>query len=179
MPISLQTHIYQFKIFEVLGKIIFTLLNDWQKWTFWCMTLKFRMMELLENLLSVLCDDSNPQQLSWDITTISVMLLMWTRYLILFDALHSILFSQGAPIYNVIWRSVKSCIDPFIQNPFINFEKHFLTNWGHSIWIWQTVIRFSTILQSLTPNQFVSKTVISLKPKLQHGLVNTIGFQCL
>ena len=43
--------------------------------TFWCMTLKFRTVELLDNLLNVLCDNSIPQQLFLDITTISVMLL--------------------------------------------------------------------------------------------------------
>ena len=111
--------------------------------------------------------------------TISVMLLMWTRYLNLFGFLHAILFLQRAPIYNVICRSVKSWLKTSIQNPFINFEKLFLTNWGHSISRWQTVIRFSTILQPLSSNQFVSKTLNSLTPRLQRGLVNTNPFQCL
>ena len=45
-----------------------------------------------------LFEDSIPQQLSWDITAISVTLLMWTRYLNLFDAPHAKLFQQRAPI---------------------------------------------------------------------------------
>ena len=95
-----------------------------------------------------------------------------------FDAWHAILFSQGAPIYNVICCSVKSWLKTIIQNPFFNFGKLSLTNWGHSISRCQTVIRFSTILQSLTSNQFVSKTVNSLTPRQQPGLVNTNPFQC-
>ena len=47
---------------------------------------------IIGELAGVLCDDSIPQQLSSKLTTLSVMLLMWTRYLYLFDALHPIVF---------------------------------------------------------------------------------------
>ena len=165
--------VQNFRGFRLEG---FTLLIDWPKWTFWCMTLKIWTVQLSENLMTVFCTDSYPQQMSSVITTISVMLLIWTRY---FDALLAILFSQGAPTYNIICRSVKSWVKRFIQNPFINFEKVFLTNWRHSISRWLKVICFSIILQTLTSNKFVWKTVNPLTTTVKLGLANTNPFQCL